>query len=459
MTPSTQKVITRFAPSPTGDLHLGGARTALFNWLFAKHYGGQFLLRIEDTDHQRSQEVHTCAILEGLSWLGLDWHGQPVIQSKRQERHVQVANLLLEKGKAYRCYDQSQKIHTLEMPEKRVNPWREASEKDWPAHVSFAIRLKMPLEGVCLLSDQVQGTIGMANETLDDLVLLRSDGTPTYMLAVVVDDHDMGITHIIRGSDHITNAFKQIHIYQAMAWDIPQMFHIPLIHDAQGHKLSKRHGALNLLHYKALGILPEALLNALLRLGWAHGNDEKITKDQAVEWFDGKGLSVSAARFDEEKVRALNRHYLRGKSAQDLMDLLELRDLRAQQDPLLMALAERCETLIELKEALASYTNPLTTYERPLTDSESSLLTQFVENLEGFGLDQASDEEVEKSLRAWVKERGVGFGLLAKGLRMALTGKSISPGLTVILRALGSLEVKNRILTALQTMKMSEMKT
>lgn len=444
MTIPFNKVITRFAPSPTGDLHIGGARTALFNWLFAKHYGGQFLLRIEDTDRQRSQAHYTQTILEGLTWLGVCWDGAPIIQSELQNRHIQVAHMLLEQGKAYRCYGveevEQESIHGP--AQKTLNPWRDA--ESIPDSRPFAIRLKTPLEGITCLNDKVQGEISVANATLDDMVLLRSDGTPTYMLAVVVDDHDMGVTHIIRGADHLTNAFRQIQIYNALGWDIPQMFHIPLIHDAQGHKLSKRHGAVNLLHYKQEGFLPEAMVSALLRLGWSHGDEEKITCLQAIEWFDGKALSASPARFDEDKVRALNRHYLRTKSAKDLAALLSV-DLKPCLEPLVLALAQRCETLNELQEAFYTYTSALSSYERALTLEEKDVLKKFSADLEHFSFEDTLDEALEASLRLWVKDQNVSFGLLAKGLRLALTGKSVSPGLTLILKALGTQEVDSRI--------------
>ena len=447
-------VITRFAPSPTGSLHLGSARTALFNWLYARHYGGQFLLRIEDTDRERSTLDSQNDIEEGLQWLGLLWDGERVIQSHRQNRHKDVVDALLEAGKAYRCYCTPQELAQLrEQAVKEGRPplydrrWRDkgAPSVDMP----FAIRLKTPLEGVTSLHDQVQGLINVENHTLDDMVLLRSDGTPTYMLAVVVDDHDMGVTHIIRGDDHLTNAFRQIQIYHAMGWAPPSMGHIPLIHSMDGAKLSKRHGATSVSSYRDQGILPQALFNGLLRLGWSHGNEEKISCEQAVEWFDGTSLSKSSARFDYDKILALNSHYLRHTKAPELWELLErtppLSDLgdRERGLKILPALAQRSKTLQELKVALSLYTFPHLSPLPEMALEQKEVLVSFAHPLSQDL--EWSHEVLEAFMRHWAKERDLGFGQLAKLLRLGLTGHPISPGLTDMMMALGREWVIHRL--------------
>ncbi len=320
------KVVTRFAPSPTGYLHIGGARTALFNWLYAKHTGGTFLLRIEDTDRERSTEAAIAAILDGLSWLGLEWDGQPSFQFQRAARHREVAEALLASGHAYRCYLTAEELAEMRAraeAEKRpltvLSPWRDRDPKEAPAGVKPAIRLKAPRAGTTLIADKVQGDVTFANENLDDLIILRSDGTPTYNLAVVVDDHDMGVTHIIRGVDHLTNAARQTQIYSGMGWPVPVFAHVPLIHGPDGGKLSKRHGALGIEAYRGMGYLPSALRNYLVRLGWSHGNDEIFSTDQMIEWFDLEGLGKSAARFDFAKLADLNGHYIRQTEPAELV--------------------------------------------------------------------------------------------------------------------------------------------
>src|SRR6201987_4207363 len=322
----TDPVVTRFAPSPTGFLHIGGARTALFNWLYARGRGGKMLLRIEDTDRERSTQAAIEAILDGLSWLGLDWDGEAVYQFSRSERHREVAQVLLETGRAYRCYaspDELAQMREKARSEGRAKlydgRWRDRDPAEAPPGVEPVIRLKAPLTGETVIEDQVQGRVVWQNENLDDLVLLRSDGTPTYMLAVVVDDHDMGVTHIIRGDDHLTNAARQKQIYEALGWDVPVMAHIPLIHGQDGAKLSKRHGALGIEAYRAMGYLPAALRNYLVRLGWSHGNDESMSPSQMVDWFDLDGIGRSAARFDFVKLEDLNGHYIRNTSDLQLM--------------------------------------------------------------------------------------------------------------------------------------------
>ncbi|HEX7655695.1 MAG TPA: glutamate--tRNA ligase, partial [Sphingomonas sp.] len=315
----TGDVVTRFAPSPTGFLHIGGARTALFNWLFARHHGGQFLLRIEDTDRARSTQPAIDAILDGMTWLGLDWDGEVVHQFARAARHAEVARQLLESGHAYKCYATSEELTALREEQRAAGKpirydgrWRDRDPSEAPADAPFVVRLKAPRDGAVTIADLVQGEVTVQNSEIDDFVLLRSDGTPTYMLAVVVDDHDMGVTHVIRGDDHLNNAFRQLPIIRAMGWDDPIYAHIPLIHGSDGAKLSKRHGALGVDAYRdELGILPEALDNYLLRLGWGHGDDEIISRDQAIEWFDLSAVGKSPSRFDLKKLENLNGHYIR----------------------------------------------------------------------------------------------------------------------------------------------------
>ncbi|MFI4988172.1 MAG: glutamate--tRNA ligase, partial [Alphaproteobacteria bacterium] len=366
-------VIVRFAPSPTGFLHIGGARTALFNWLYARHAKGVFRLRIEDTDRARSTEAATQAILEGLRWLGLSWDDEVVYQFARAGRHAEVARELLAKGHAYHCYctpDELKARREAARAEGRPMSYdrrcRTLAPSDAPIGVSPVIRLKAPESGESVIEDLVQGSVRVANEQLDDMVLLRADGTPVYMLSVVVDDHDMAISHVIRGDDHLTNAFRQTLLYRAMAWPVPQFAHIPLIHGPDGAKLSKRHGALGVDAYREMGYLPEALANYLLRLGWAHGDDEIVSSEQAIAWFDIKNVGRSAARFDFAKLDNLNAHYLRQCDNGRLSELLrpflakaladkpdaagEARLLRG-----LDALKQRAKTLKELAATAAVY--------------------------------------------------------------------------------------------------------
>src|SRR5215468_10620252 len=324
-----QPVVTRFAPSPTGFLHIGGARTALFNWLYARHTGGKFLLRIEDTDRERSTEAAIAAILDGLAWLGLQWDGDPLFQFARAARHREVAHALLAAGKAYYCYASPQELSDMREAARREGRsklydgrWRDRDPKDAPAGVRPVIRLKAPLEGETVIEDRVQGRVVWQNADLDDMIILRSDGTPVYNFAVVADDHDMGVTHVIRGVDHLTNAARQVQIYKAMAWDVPVMAHIPLIHGADGAKLSKRHGALGVEAYRDMGYLPEALRNYLLRLGWGHGDAEIISTEQAIAWFDIDAVGQAPARFDFVKLANLNGHYIREAADSRLGELV-----------------------------------------------------------------------------------------------------------------------------------------
>lgn len=460
-------IVTRFAPSPTGILHLGSARTALFNWLYARHYGGKFLLRLEDTDQVRSTQESADNILSNLQWLGLQWDGELVVQSQRQKRHREVAHELLDMGKAYRCYCTPEEL--LAMREdalaQGLSPnydrrWRDRTDSlDLP----FALRLRAPLSGEIAFQDKVQGHVKVDCSQLDDMVLLRSDGTPTYMLAVVVDDHDMGVTHIIRGDDHLTNAFRQLNLYTALGWNPPSMSHIPLIHGEDGAKLSKRHGAVGIDHYRREGFLPETLINGLLRLGWSHGNEEKITREQAVQWFDGTALLKSAARFDLDKFLALNGHYLRQRTlskegleslwmdvVKEPLNALPLEEKNWERGrAILPALAQRCSTLCDLRHQLQPYLSMLLENPPMLSDTDHALMESVVPFLSQ--LCPWKEDHLEESLRAWAKDRGVGFGALAKPLRLIATGQTISPSLTEVMVALGQDWTLARLRHALAT--------
>src|SRR5262247_2584399 len=326
----TETIVTRFAPSPTGFLHIGGARTALFNWLYARGRGGKMLLRIEDTDRERSTKAAIDAILDGLTWLGIDWDGEAIYQYSRAARHREVVEELLAAGRAYRCY--ASQAELAEMREKARaegrsklydGRWRDRDPSEAPPDLKPVIRLKAPLSGETVIEDQVQGRVAWQNENLDDLVLLRSDGSPTYMLAVVVDDHDMAVTHVIRGVDHLTNAARQVQLYKAMSWDVPAFAHVPLIHGPDGAKLSKRHGALGIEVYRAMGFLPAGLRNYLVRLGWSHGDAEIFSTEQAIAWFDIDDINKSSARLDFAKLADVNAHYIRQASEDELIRRLK----------------------------------------------------------------------------------------------------------------------------------------
>lgn len=455
---SSAKVITRFAPSPTGVLHLGSARTALFNWLFARSQGGKFLLRLEDTDAQRSTLEFQEQILHSLRWLGLEWDEEVVIQSSRKARHQEIAHTLLEQGKAYACYATPEELQTMRdtaTAEGRQplydRRWRDPILPP-PTTGSFAIRLKASLVGETILADKVQGHVTVQNEQLDDMVLLRSDGTPTYMLAVVVDDHDMGITHIIRGNDHLMNAFRQIQLYQALGWEVPTMAHIPLIHGEDGAKLSKRHGATSVDAYQQEGILPEAMRNALLRLGWSHGDDEKISTTQALEWFGLEGLGKTAACFDAQKLWALNAYYLRHLSPQDLLADPFLRQhipaslVRLKKNTRLLtflpALQHRAKTLKEFSEALTLYLEadlpaPLSPDLTEKIFPAKAILQAFGAHFASYPAENWTASHLEPALRAWAEATQIKFGHLAQPLRIALTGQPVSPGVFEVLEALG----------------------
>jgi glutamyl-tRNA synthetase len=458
-------VITRFAPSPTGYLHIGGARTALFNWLFARHHGGQFLLRIEDTDRARSTDEATAAIFDGLTWLGLSHDGEAVSQFSRRERHAEVARELLAQGQAYYCYATPEELaesretqRAQGLPLRYDGRWRDRDPNAAPAGVLPTIRLKAPQTGETVVDDQVQGPVTVGNLQLDDMVLLRGDGTPTYMLSVVVDDHDFGVTHIIRGDDHLTNAFRQTQLYRAMGWEAPVFAHIPLIHGPDGKKLSKRHGALGVDAWRDMGYLPETMRNYLLRLGWAHGDDEIISTEQAVEWFDLRGIGRSPSRLDLAKLDNLNGHYIREADNARLAALITPRieaevgrPLTATQTARLAAgmggLKPRAKTLNDLAASARLYAQ-----ERPIEPDAkaAALLTQAARDLLSAWLVRvhASDfspAALEQAARTLAEERGIKLGEVAQPLRAALTGSTISPPVFEVASIFGRDEVIARV--------------
>jgi glutamyl-tRNA synthetase len=463
--PAAGEVVTRFAPSPTGYLHIGGARTALFNWLYARHTGGRFLLRIEDTDRARSTPEATEAIFAGLRWLGLDWDGEAVSQFGRIERHAEVAREMLARGAAYRCYATAEEIDAFRAaaraegrPPLFLSPWRDADPASWPDGAPYVVRLRAPRDGETVVEDRVQGTVTWRNETLDDLILLRSDGVPTYMHAVVVDDHDMGVTHVIRGDDHLTNAARQSLIYRGMDWPVPVFAHIPLIHGPDGAKLSKRHGALGVEAYRDMGFLPEAVRNYLARLGWSHGNDEFFTTEQAVAWFDLGALGKAPARFDLSKLTHLSGQHIR--AADDAALLAEIDAyLASQRQPPLPAgrraellrampgMKERAKTIPELLEM-----GRFLLVERPVGADETALrlLDPAARAMLGrltSRLQHATwlSGELEASVRDFAGEEGTGLGKIAQPIRAALTGRSVSPSVFQMMEILGREESLARL--------------
>ncbi len=462
-------VVTRFAPSPTGFLHIGGARTALFNWLYAKHTGGKMLLRIEDTDRERSTDAAIAAILDGLTWLGLNWDGEAIHQFARAARHREIAEELVRRGKAYRAYETPEELAAMRDKARagggfaRYNGyWRDRDPSEAPAGVPSVIRIKAPLDGETVIHDHVQGRVAFPNKDLDDFILLRSDGTPTYMHAVVVDDHDMGITHVIRGDDHLTNAGRQTIIYQAMGWPIPEWAHLPLIHGPDGAKLSKRHGALGVDAYRAMGYLPEALRNYLARLGWSHGDVEIFSSTQAAGWFELSAINKAAARFDFERLRNLNGHYIRETPDAELLKRLEailpeidggqafaakLDQVRPALLALMPALKERAKTLVELAHSAAFLVSerPLKLDEKAtaLLDAEArSRLGRLANALAAAAWDA---DALEGAVRAFADAEGVKLGKVAQPLRAALTGSAASPPIFDVLVALGREESLGRI--------------
>jgi glutamyl-tRNA synthetase len=463
-------VVTRFAPSPTGFLHIGGARTALFNWLFARHHGGKYLLRIEDTDRARSTSPAVEAILDGLSWLGLQWDGEVVYQFARAARHAEVAKQMVAAGKAYHCYASPKELEEMRDAQKRAGVpmrydgrWRDRDPKEAPAGVAPVVRLKAPQNGQTIIQDAVQGEVKVENAQLDDMILLRADGTPTYMLAVVVDDFDMGVTHVIRGDDHLNNAFRQLQIIHAMGWPEPVYAHIPLIHGADGAKLSKRHGALGVDAYRDMGFLPAALRNYLLRLGWGHGDDEIISTEQAIEWFDLAGVGRSPSRFDTIKLTNLNAYYLRETPDAEVLPLvlprIELKLGRAI-DQTGMARIERgmdgvkqrSRTVVELADNLVFYAcdgaPPIADDKAraQLTAESKALLAKLAAALDG--VNDWGEKQVEEAVRHFAEAEGVKLGQVAQPLRVALSGSTVSPGIFEVLAILGPAETKTRLLAA-----------
>lgn len=467
----TEPVVTRFAPSPTGFLHIGGGRTALFNWLYARGRGGKMLLRIEDTDRERSTKEAIDAILDGLDWLGLQWDGDTVYQFSRVERHREVVEQMLASGAAYRCYASPDELTAMREKARAEGKtrlydgrWRDRDPSDAPAGVKPAIRLKAPLTGETSVDDQVQGRVTWQNENLDDFVLLRSDGTPTYMLAVVVDDHDMGVTHIIRGDDHLNNGARQTQIYQALGWKVPVMAHIPLIHGPDGSKLSKRHGALGVDAYRALGYLPAAMRNYLVRLGWSHGDQEIFSTEEMIAAFDLPQIGRSPARFDFAKLENLNGHYMRSTPDRDLLAELDrvlphlpngpaaapklTPAVREQFMAAMPELKERAKTLVELLDA-ASFiwaARPLALDEKAsalLTPDARALLGEVIPALES--VETWTAEATEQAVRGYAERKGAKLGAVAQPLRAALTGRTTSPGIFNVLAVLGRPESLARL--------------
>lgn len=459
-------VVTRFAPSPTGFLHIGSARTALFNWLFARHTGGKFLLRIEDTDRARSTDEAVSAILDGMEWLGLNWDGDAIFQFRRSPRHTEVVEVLLSTGKAYYCYESQEEIAAIRdqaraegKPFRYQSPWRDKSPADAPAGIKPVVRLRAEQEGETVIRDVVQGNVVVANSQLDDMVLLRSDGTPTYMLAVVVDDHDMEVTHIIRGDDHLTNAARQMQLYQALGWDVPIFSHIPLIHGPDGAKLSKRHGALGVDAYRDMGYLPEAIRNYLLRLGWSHGDDEIIPTPQAIEWFNLESIGKSASRFDFTKLENLNAYYMREADNSRLVELILPFIAARRQTPItdialtrlhqgMDGLKQRAKTLVELAENALFYV-----YLSPhdingqamqiLQDGGHALIAELIPQLAAFSTWE--QKPLEEFVRQFAETKELKLGKVAQSLRAAITGSTTSPSMFEVMEVLGKDEVLSRL--------------
>ena len=457
-------VVTRFAPSPTGMLHIGGARTALFNWLFSRHHRGQFLLRVEDTDRERSTDEAVEAIFEGLRWLGLDWDQDPVFQSKNQARHQEIAAQLLASGNAYHCYASPEELSemreaakTAGKPMRYDGRWRDLDASQVPDGVKPVIRFRAPDQGKTVIDDQVQGKVTFDASQLDDMILVRSDGTPTYMLAVVVDDHDMGVTHIIRGVDHLTNAARQTQVFIALGWNIPAFAHIPLIHGPDGAKLSKRHGALAAQAYRDQGFLPEAMRNYLARLGWSHGDDEVFSTDQMTEWFSLEAVGKSPARFDTDKLRSLNGTYIQQATDARLIALIipalgenseVSADKIARIEAMIPELKKRSKDIIELTEnaQFLVIDRPINMTQKAakLLKGDASALLQKLLNLLKI-LENWSIEELETCVKRFAETEDLKLGNIAQPLRAALTGSNASPGIFDVLAVLGREESLGRI--------------
>ena len=452
-------VRTRFAPSPTGLLHIGGARTALFNYLFSRHHGGEFLLRIEDTDRVRSTTAFKDAILDSLDWMGLERDGPEIYQSTRAERHAEVARAMLESGHAYRCWSTPEEIAAARdraraegRPLRYDSPWRDRSGGEGP----FVIRLRAPRDGETVVEDKVQGPVRVANAELDDMIILRSDGSPTYLHAVVVDDHDMGITHVIRGDDHLTNTFRQVQVYLANGWDVPAFAHVPLIHGPDGAKLSKRHGAASVTEFRDAGYLPEALCNYLLRLGWGHGDAELLSRAEAIQLFDLDGIGQAPSRMDYKKLDNLNGVWLRAadddRLTQDVVQRLNARGLPGDAAAgriraLMPGLKERAKTLVDLVDSAAFLARSLPL---PMDAKATALLTpdakaMLREVAYDLGKTDFSSPALDGALRAFAERTGRKLGQVAQPLRAALTGSLTSPGIDATLAALGRSESLARL--------------
>ncbi len=452
-------VRTRFAPSPTGLLHIGGARTALFNYLFARHHGGEYLLRIEDTDRERSTEAATQVILDGLAWLGIAPDAPPIFQSTRQGRHAEVAQRLLDAGRAYRAYDTPEELRTMReraaaegRPPRYDGGWRDRDPSEAPAGIAPAIRLRAPRDGETVLQDLVQGEVRVANSEMDDLIILRSDGTPTYLHAVVVDDHDMAVTHVIRGDDHLTNTFRQIQIYDAMGWELPRFAHVPLIHGVDGAKLSKRHGAVSVLEFREQGILPEALGNYLLRLGWGHGDAEVLSREEAVRLFDLDGVGRAAARMDYAKLLHLNGVWLRQTDDGRLVGETCARLGVAAGSPeaariaaLMPGLKERARTLVDLANSARFLV------ERPAPDAKAAALltpearAMLAELAPSLAATDFTAPALDAALRGFAEATGRKLGQIAQPLRAAVSGSLATPPIDATLAALGAAETLERL--------------
>ncbi len=473
MSNSTTNIVTRFAPSPTGFLHIGGARTALFNWLYAKHNNGKFLLRIEDTDKARSSSEAIEAIIGGLKWLGLNHDDSIVHQSHNIKRHQEIAQQLLTEDKAYYCYCSADELSQMReealtkgQTARYNGKWRDNKDTP-PTNVKPVIRIKAPINGNSKINDQVQGEISVHNDTIDDFIIVRADGTPTYMLSVVVDDHDMGITTIIRGDDHLTNAFRQKVIYDLLGWQMPTLSHIPLIHGPDGAKLSKRHGSLGLNHYQESGFLAEALCNYLLRLGWSHGNDEIISTAQAIEWFTLQNVGKSPSRFDINKLTNLNSYYLRHYDNGTLYELIEndiqkllQRDLSPQEKNNILqglnGIKERSKTLIELAEQTLIYTNStqIPYDEKAIKFINNEQLAIFHTVKRGLSdLDNWQLPTIEELFRNIATEMDIKLGKIAQPIRAALTGSIVSPSIFEIIFIIGTTEAIKRIDYAINQLK------
>ena len=461
------KTVTRFAPSPTGNLHIGSARTALFNWLFAKNTKGQFLLRIEDTDKVRSTKDSINKILEGLKWLDLDWDGEIIYQSKNQERHKEIAKKLLERGLAYKCFcseDELNKMREeakiLKKPFRYNRMWREKDPKDAPKDIKPVIRIKSPMKGETEINDTIQGEIKVSNEEMDDFIIMRSDETPTYMLSVVVDDHDMGVTHIVRGHDHLTNTFRQNIIYDSMNWGKPITAHIPLILGTDGSKMSKRHGAVDVEDYKIKGILPSALINYMLRLGWSHGDDEIISLENAIKWFSLEKIGKSPAKFDNDKLVSVNSHYIKKLDNKKIIKFLQnyfstkykfnLDEVSIKRLNLgLNDIKSRSRDLNQMAEMSLFYCSkfPLLITkkaEKNIKKANKDILKDLLKELSNIENDFKKNK-IEEVISKFLIEKGLKLSDIIQYIRAMITGLDVSPRIYDIMEILGYIEIKKRI--------------